>query len=495
MSDPEKIISVVMNDEKLLNSKSFQNRVYKDEPILKTAARLCKPKTPERIEQMKKIAFSPDAYWKTSAWLFYTQGKFMEDYEDNYNYDADFSGFYTTYRDLTAQQLRGYFSWRTKVRNGIITKASSPYAYIYSYELINEIGTKSLMDGFNKLKDFGMQYKQFSSELSRIIESWLIDYAAYYQIDTAVLHDNEIILHDEMLIALKNWEKFEDDDIFDALCNLSDYNIYESSCFVDHADKFRKTAVNSFKRLSEYFRDNRKKSLFANYFGNLKKSKYHIFESAVFYDRTPLRSFCYKINEIRIISCLNGAWSCESYPYKEKNKHIGDFLKSVDSILRERFGYSEKLECEDVSKIVVSIIQCEADKISVQKSETETKKIEIDISKLEDIRKASEMTRDKLIVEEAYDESEAIPEINPPENSAMDDTPLNIPEYEFLKTLLYGGDWKKIAESVKSMPSILADAVNEKLFDRFGDTVIDFSGDVPELIEDYIDELKGMIKP
>lgn len=495
MSDPEKIISVVMNDEKLLNSKSFQNRVYKDEPILKTAARLYKPKTPERIEQMKKIAFSPDAYWKTSAWLFYTQGKFMEDYEDNYNYDADFSGFYTTYRDLTAQQLRGYFSWRTKVRNGIIAKTSSPYAYIYSYELINEIGTKSLMDGFNKLKNFGMQYKQFSSELSRIIESWLIDYAAYYQIDTAVLHDNEIILHDEMLIALKNWEKFDDDDIFDALCNLSDYNIYESSCFADHADKFRKTAVNSFKRLSEYFRDNRKKSLFANYCGNLKKSKYHIFESAVFYDRTPLRSFCYKINEIRIISCLNGAWSCESYPYKEKNKHIGDFLKSVDSILRERFGYSEKLECEDVSKVAVSIIQREADKIIVQKSETGTKKIEIDISKLEDIRKASEMTRDKLIVEEAYDESEAIPEINPPENSAMDDTPLNTPEYEFLKTLLYGGDWIKAAESVQSMPSILADAVNEKLFDRFGDTVIDFSGDVPELIEDYIDELKGMIKP
>lgn len=495
MSDPEKIISVVMNDEKLLNSKSFQNRVYKDEPILKTAARLCKPKTPEKIEQMKKIAFSPDAYWKTSAWLFYTQGKFMENYEDNYNYDADFSGFYTTYRDLTAQQLRGYFSWRTKVRNGIIAKTSSPYAYIYSYELVNEIGTKSLMDGFNKLKDFGMQYKQFSSELSRIIESWLIDYAAYYQLDTAVLHDNEIILHDEMLIALKNWEKFEDDDIFDALCNLSDYNIYESSCFADHADKFRKTAVNSFKRLSEYFRENRKKSLFANYFGNLKKSKYHIFESAVFYDRTPLRSFCYKINEIRSISCLNGAWSCESYPYKEKNKHIGDFLKSVDSILRERFGYSEKLECEDVSKVAVSIIQREADKIIVQKSDTETKKIEIDISKLEDIRKASEMTRDKLIVEEAYDESEAIPEINPPENSAMDDTTLNTPEYEFLKTLLYGGDWRKAAESVQSMPSILADAVNEKLFDRFGDTVIDFSGDVPELIEDYIDELKGMIKP
>lgn len=494
MSDPEKIISVVMNDEKLLNSRSFKNRIYKDEPILKTAARICKSKIPERIEQMRKIAFSPDAYWKTSAWLFYNQGKFMEDYDDNYNYNAEFSGFYTTYRDLTAQQLRGYFSWRSKVRNGIITKTSSPYVYIYLYELINKIGTKSLIDGFNKLKDFRIQYEKFSLEISDIIESWLVDYAAYYQLDPDVLSDNKIIRHDEMLIALKNWEQFDDETIFDALCNLSDYNICESSCFSEYSENFKKTAVNSFKRLSEYFRENRKKSLFANYFGNLKKRKYHIFESAVFYDCDPIRSFCYKINEIHSITCLNGIWSCESYSNKEKNKYLGVFLKTVDNTLREHFSYSEKFSCDNVSKTVISIIRQEADKIIVTQNKTESKKIEIDISKLEDIRKASEITRNKLIVEET-NEPEEIPAIISYESFSADATLLNTVEYEFLKTLLYGGEWKKAAEKFKLMPSILSDSVNEKLFDVFEDTIIDFSGDVPELIEDYINELKGMIKP
>ena len=42
------------------------------------------------------------------------------------------------------------------------------------------------------------------------------------------------------------------------------------------------------------------------------------------------------------------------------------------------------------------------------------------------------------------------------------------------------------------MVSILADSINEKLFDLFGDTVIDFSADSPELIEDYTDELREM---
>ena len=41
--------------------------------------------------------------------------------------------------------------------------------------------------------------------------------------------------------------------------------------------------------------------------------------------------------------------------------------------------------------------------------------------------------------------------------------------------------------------SVVADSVNEKLFDLIGDTAIIFDGDNPELIEDYIDELKGII--
>ena len=39
----------------------------------------------------------------------------------------------------------------------------------------------------------------------------------------------------------------------------------------------------------------------------------------------------------------------------------------------------------------------------------------------------------------------------------------------------------------------MADSINEKLFDRFGDTVLLFDGDVPEIIEDYLEELKSIV--
>ena len=42
-------------------------------------------------------------------------------------------------------------------------------------------------------------------------------------------------------------------------------------------------------------------------------------------------------------------------------------------------------------------------------------------------------------------------------------------------------------------PVIIAESINEKLFDDFGDTVIGFDGDVPFIIEDYADELRDML--
>ena len=62
-----------------------------------------------------------------------------------------------------------------------------------------------------------------------------------------------------------------------------------------------------------------------------------------------------------------------------------------------------------------------------------------------------------------------------------------------MQKMLYGEDYESFLHKKGIMLSVIVDCVNEKLFDLFGDTVIDFNGDVPELIEDYIEELKGII--
>ena len=43
--------------------------------------------------------------------------------------------------------------------------------------------------------------------------------------------------------------------------------------------------------------------------------------------------------------------------------------------------------------------------------------------------------------------------------------------------------------------SVVADSINEKLFDLVGDAVIEFDGDEPLLIEDYLDDIREALQP
>lgn len=59
-----------------------------------------------------------------------------------------------------------------------------------------------------------------------------------------------------------------------------------------------------------------------------------------------------------------------------------------------------------------------------------------------------------------------------------------------MQNLLYGGDMGWVQREGK-MVSVLLDSINEILYDTFQDAVIEDQ----QVVEDYIDELKEMVKP
>ena len=60
----------------------------------------------------------------------------------------------------------------------------------------------------------------------------------------------------------------------------------------------------------------------------------------------------------------------------------------------------------------------------------------------------------------------------------------------FRSNLLYGGDTSWVQWEGK-MVSVLLDSINEILYETFQDAVIEDG----QVVEDYIDELKEMVKP
>lgn len=227
-----------------------------------------------------------------------------------------------------------------------------------------------------------------------------------------------------------------------------------------------------------------------------------MFRSAVFYQQAAHKDFVYEINDIYKYRCKNGIWTRKRFFfYGEKNKQIGALLKTIDFLMRQKYEFKSTLKTGKTTKLILNIANKEIDKYLETKKRNSLPKIEIDVSKLQTIRTAALETQTKLIVDEdreepAFPEPAAVqrpqalePHVLEPEEEDITITGI---ESRFLKCLLYGKAYDELIRANGLMLSVLVDTVNEKLYDRFSDTVIIFTGDKPELIDDYIDELKGI---
>ena len=114
--------------------------------------------------------------------------------------------------------------------------------------------------------------------------------------------------------------------------------------------------------------------------------------------------------------------------------------------------------------------------------------ITIDLSGLERIRRDAVTTRESLLTEEEIEDIEE--EIPPAAEDETSDLPLDAVQIQIIRTLLKDGDATEIIRTHHLMPSVVADAINEALFDEIGDTVLLCEGDALALVEDYAEEIE-----
>ena len=474
---------------------SIYTDFYSDEPILRPASEL-NTFLAEEIKRMKKLAENSGSQYRFLERIFYKQAEFMENFTDNYENEVSFSCYYPTYRDMNDRQLRWYFTWRSKVRKGEITKTSLSYAFVYIYELLHHIGSQTAREGFDKLKQFYEEYRIYEPKIVRYMRQWIIDYVVYYDLDTSLL--NEYVPEIESYIPiLENCENADTDKLFDAVCAFSSYNIRKSALFKKDPQRVKDVMCKVYRHISYYYAKNRKKNLCDKLFGKKFSNTCKMFDAAVFYDRIKQKDRICTVNANLEYTCKNGSWTCKKYyGVVSKNRWLGDIMRTVDSKLRlDPSSGCKPIEPACDVKWVLAIIDEDIDEYNRECKINEARRISIDTSKLEGIRRSADITREKLLTEEEREEETPAPvifgEMPLPLNEERSDTdcPLDEEETAFLKALLYDGHY-----SGKGMPSVLADSVNEKLFDMFGDIVIEFDGDMPAVIEDYADELKGIIK-
>lgn len=607
--DVRALIERITSSERMRTSSHFSDAVYRAEPILTTGRQMA-TYLPDRYREMRAISRwqegEPHGRWITEAELFWRQGVFMADFEDDCPYHGTFKAYFPTYADMSDRQLRGYFTWRTAVRRGDIQETSLSFAFVYLYELLNGIGVSDPADGFLKLKSFWEAYREFAPEIDRYVPIWLRDYVVYHGLDVSLLSNDSAIAFDQALFELVRQSAPFDPDLLEnidelvvddepeeetvaprpplgrgkqsalqlpadieleeallfAADALSTYRIRLSRLYKDYHDDLRHVFCSVYVRLLAYYRRNRSNGFVETMFGEQMRMTYTMFANAVFFESKPHPPADVELDPIHWYQCRGGTWSCiRVYGTRGKSPLLAKIMREVDRRLRDALNCPHPLKEKAVPKYLASMIDREIEAWLTWKQAHAPRKVEIDLSQLAGIRSAAAATREALLTDEERDQGTTVEAVEktpaqdgtirveenaqppnwpgseaelgdeakrsaarnpeakqpehagapapsavlaaatapagnvPPRNESPSDSPLSPAQAAYLQALLTEDEDAK-TEAVHHAgisEDMLVDAINEALFDLLGDTAIEFGSTGPQVIEDYEDDVRGVL--
>ena len=433
--DVKMLIERIMAEARTHQSARFSNKIYADEPILKTGRQM-QNFLPDQYRKMREISRWQDdpkggaGRWLSEAELFYRQGLLMADFEDDCPYNGTFKSYFPTYNAMSDRQLRGYFTWRAQVRRKKVEETSTSFAFLYLYELICGIGVDNPLDGFRKIKAFWESYRAYEPGIDRFARVWLQDYAVFHGLDPKLLSDSKTVLFDKALIELRRAardieplptpatpatkrrksseptlplppDEAREERLMAAINALSTYNLGNSRINHAHHRDLRHVACAVYVRMARYYDTHRKSGIVASLFGEETAMPYTMFASAVFFAPERHKDCEYRLDPIHIYRCQNGFWECmRIHGSRQKSSKLGEMMRACDQRLRLALDPAHPLKEEKVPKYLAKIIDDEIVAWLSWDAAHQPVKIDIDLSLLGHIRNAAAQTREALLIDE-----------------------------------------------------------------------------------------------
>ena len=432
--DVKMLIERIMAEARTHQSARFSNKIYADEPILKTGRQM-QNFLPDQYRKMREISRWQDdpkggaGRWLSEAELFYRQGLLMADFEDDCPYNGTFKSYFPTYNAMSDRQLRGYFTWRAQVRRKKVEETSTSFAFLYLYELICGIGVDNPLDGFRKIKAFWESYRAYEPGIDRFARVWLQDYAVFHGLDPKLLSDSKTVLFDKALIELRRAARDieplptpatpatkrrksseptlplppdeREERLMAAINALSTYNLGNSRINHAHHRDLRHVACAVYVRMARYYDTHRKSGIVASLFGEETAMPYTMFASAVFFAPERHKDCEYRLDPIHIYRCQNGFWECmRIHGSRQKSSKLGEMMRACDQRLRLALDPAHPLKEEKVPKYLAKIIDDEIVAWLSWDAAHQPVKIDIDLSQLGHIRNAAAQTREALLIDE-----------------------------------------------------------------------------------------------
>ena len=465
---------------------------------------------------------------RTEAFL--EQALRMADYEDG----SRLTGLtphprYIGYWDLSAAELRRYFSWRTRFRRGEKVDRIVPYIRLCAAELISLIGVRDPAEAFSgllKLQAVGM-YSGISAVRMPVplLDKWIADFVIACGMEQEIAQEyciSQPETEEEHLI-LECCREADDHALYRAVSLLLDDPIAKSRFLREVPEDAEHVIARACRGWAEGAPGGGGPSLAEELFGGREKRQTELFYTCPFRCRLE-DGYRYEVHPALAYEYRDGVWFQDrryGVCRKEDLAHLRAVVRECERLLRKALGghaLPQKLDEPERTRQIGRIIQ----EWLEEKGRRARPEVKVDLSRLSAIRSDAAVTRDQLL--EGTQEAEAdlpLPEgwtegwsggwsdgrtmAEPAAPAGPDPDAGSVSgkadagsvftqtESEFLRCLLDGAPWQDIVKQTHLPVSVLADGINEKAWEEIGDSVIGLEGDTPVLVEDYREDLEDLL--
>ncbi|MEY8469002.1 TerB N-terminal domain-containing protein [Faecalibaculum rodentium] len=487
---------------------------------------------------------------------FVRQGRFMENATDHLPWNGWIRQRFPTYHDLNVRQLRGYFTWRTEIRNGIFRDTNSSLAYLYLYELLNGIGADSPRDTLEKLEAFeaGFLDAGYGDEQMHLnLRRWMYEFSIVHDLPPEVtvryMHP-ETSRRDEALSILKEPQNRTDREICDALLQFAPRWQKQGKVVRDSSGRGPALFAQAWRDLVDHKWQDTGQTVFEACFGTAQSYRWYPLSNAVWMDPEQGKDREYHLSPIRSWSRHQGIWHESRYESLYFNlDRLQVIVRAMERLLRKEAGIRGSLQKRPeeawVEPFILETVERDRQEREARKREAERRaamdSVQIDFSSLSKIRQDAITTMDSLLTEEETedldpvvprsahfppvapaalddpdteaqtqpetaepqadtmgepgqtDHEEQPPEILPADTSGVPGIDLDPVHHQILQALLAGKSAQPLIREHLLLASVVTDAINEALFDEIGDNALESEGEDITLVEDYREDVLDIL--
>ena len=466
----------------------------------------------ELFFHMRSLA-AENPFARNNSEVFNKQARFMACFNDDYNGYAEFSSYYPCYQHMGYEQLRTYFTWRSRVRSGDIQPTSTSYVFLYVYELLSCIGVNNPSDGLDRLMTIMRAAGSFAPVLSAYLPQWLKDYHICYALphtfsEFVKMHGLEKYYPEVYLFG-----QIDENSLW--LWNgLSVYDVSKSTFIRDGHGEFLKHCFHEVLQSLQAYCKKRGAELGGLFFYRIAKSTaWRPFDKALYYrDDAQLEGLSGFSGDTLVTRGFTDAL----LPYSDYREMIGYLIKKTEACARdvEKYKYKITANHKPIMRVLravrnLKITRSEIDK-AILEAVTDYKErstrtiVNVDLNNLHRIRSEAMDTRDKLLIDEDITAElsvttasakpssvhvspaavyEALPKDGWTELAAL----LTPTEHEALRlAVLNNSAVKAFCDTQGIMPEVLTDSINIKASDCIGDNIAEWNGSL-SLYDDYKD--------